>query len=119
MNKLKLVTVLIVLVVLAGTMLNTASAGFDLPEQGWRITAYLGFGAVPGISGSQHRFELGGAGGFVVNAYCINPALPNPSVDAGCSYIPSTGRFWCGNEVQELVPYDVLKTPEPTPTFTN
>jgi len=119
MNKLKIVTILFVFVFLAAMLNTAASAGFDLPKEGWRVIDDLGYGPVPGVSGSQFRFELGGAGGYVVNAYCNNPALPNPTVGTVCSYIPSVNRFWCGDTVQELVPYDVLKTPEPTPTKTS
>ena len=77
MKRLGLFPILIV-VILFGMLVSTASANMDLPKYGWRVTAYLGKGAVPGISGAFHRFELGGAGGYVVNAYCVDPALENP-----------------------------------------
>src|SRR3990172_1976446 len=119
----KLMVILAFFAVLAGfatlVMVTTVSAGMDLPEQGWRITADLGAGAVSGISGTYQRFEISGAGGYIIQAYCMDPGKPNPPIGTWCSFIPGENKFWCGDDYQGLIPYDVLETPEPTPTKTS
>ncbi len=100
---------------------SAVSAGTDLPRYGWRISDDLGVGPVPGMPGNYSRFALRNSG-YVVHAYCEDPGLPNPPVGTVCEFNSGTGRFWCGDSYQKLVPYNILETPPPatyTPTATN
>ena len=117
-----LVTVLLVTAVFtvfsSPAVATPASGDSGLPREGWHVDSYLGYGSVPGQSGSFHRFELK-ANNFAVRAYCVEPLKENPPIGISCSYIAGINRFWCGDTYQELVPYEILETPVPTPTSTN
>jgi hypothetical protein len=84
------------------------------PLYNWRVCADLGFGPVPGVSGSRQRFRMCHTGGWAMQAYCVQLNRPAPAVGTICSRNGDT--FWCGSAVQSLRTYRVLQTPTPSPS---
>lgn len=90
----------------------------DLPTYGWQICQDLGVGYVPGESVYRQRFMVCHANGWEVLAYCSEPEKPAPPVGRICSMV-SSSRFWCGDDIQQVLIISVQVTPPPAPVPTN
>jgi hypothetical protein len=88
-----------------------------LPTYNWFVCGDLGTGTVPGIPGLVQRLELCHHHGWRVLAYCIEPEKPAPPLDTTCA-LTINNTFWCGDENQLLLEYQVAETPTPGPTET-
>ncbi|HMN61841.1 MAG TPA: hypothetical protein PJ988_15830, partial [Anaerolinea sp.] len=92
----------------------------SLPVDGWSVCADLGVGPVDGVPGDVQRVRMCQAGGWQVDAFCLEPAKPVPPLNTVCSMVSSTD-FWCGDTVQQLREFQIIATPQadtPTPTST-
>ncbi|KKS75608.1 MAG: hypothetical protein UV49_C0026G0004 [candidate division WWE3 bacterium GW2011_GWA2_42_9] len=82
---MKTIVVIVLFVIAAFSVFSVpaaatpASGDSGLPREGWHVDSYLGYGSVPGQSGSFHRFELK-ANNFAVRAYCVEPLKENPPI---------------------------------------
>jgi len=86
------------------------------PPVGWVVTEDLGVGDVPGGPTAQ-RFVVEHDYGWEVLAYCLEPDEPPPPVGAACDLVDGD-TFWCGDEYQLLLQYEIVQIPLP-PTQTN
>ena len=94
-----------------------------LPPSGYTVKEHLGVLNVPGV-GERDVAKLCWDGGCLF-AYCADPPggvrRELPPIETMCDLLGS-GKIWCGDQWQELIPYDInyepTKTPTPTATAT-
>lgn len=94
---------------------NSNAQQKSMPEFGWIVCEYLGFGDVPGHEPAD-RFRLCNQNIWQVLAYCLEPDKPIPAEGTICELVNNT--FWCGDDVQLLRAYEILPTSTPIPTDT-
>ena len=95
----------------------TSKSESTLPQYGWWVCADLGYGEVPGASASN-RFRLCHPTGWEVLAYCLDNSKPQPPIGTACEHI-GNGRFWCGDDYQQIEQYELSETPIPSATPTS
>ncbi|MDY0097373.1 MAG: hypothetical protein RBS01_03430 [Candidatus Dojkabacteria bacterium] len=91
-----------------------------LPTSGYTVEQQLGNVFISGV-GEIPAVKICWVGGCV-NAYCGDPQLyprenrlPPPN-GSRCDYKPATNSFWCGDQYQEMIPYEITYYPTNTPT---
>jgi hypothetical protein len=88
-----------------------------LPTEGWYICALLDQGDVPGMEDQRPRFRLCHDQGWEILAYGLQPRWPAPELGAACTRL-DMDTYWCGEGVQNLRQYRIMKVPSPAQTAT-
>lgn len=88
----------------------------SMPVYNWIVSEDLGVGEVPNHHPAQ-RFRLRNDFGWDLLAYCLDEGLPPPPIGTQCERIEDD-TFWCGDQYQPLLVYELVETPVPTPSET-